>query len=229
MVKKKNQNVEQDSFDSLEEQLTKTESFIETHQKTILIVVTALVLVVGAYMAYNNLYLKSVEQDAQASIFHAEKYFEVDSFDLALKGDGNNFGVLDIIDNYGVSKSANLANFYAGVSYLHKGDFDKAIEYLSDFSSDDVVISAVAIGAIGDAYMEKGNKEKARDFYLKAAKHNTNNFSTPIYLMKAGKANEILGQPKEALEIYEMIKADFPTSNEGRIIDKYITRAKMKI
>ncbi|MFH2096182.1 MAG: tetratricopeptide repeat protein, partial [Bacteroidota bacterium] len=138
-------------------------------------------------------------------------------------------GFLYIIDEYGSTKAGKLANYYAGICYLRLGQFQEAIDYLDNFSSDDVMVGTVAIGATGDAYMELGDTETAIEKYLEAADNNPNDFTTPIYLMKAGRACEILGDYTRALQIYERIDADFKDTQEGRFIEKYITQAKLRI
>jgi tetratricopeptide (TPR) repeat protein len=223
MAKKK--NVQPDSFESVENALSKTEQYIEDNQKSLTIIVAAIVVIVGGYFGYQKFYVNPMENEAQSQMFVAEQYFEKDSFNLALYGDGNYFGFIDIIDEYGVTKAANLANYYAGISYLHLGDYEAAIDYLKGFESDDHIISSMALGAIGDAHSELGELENAISFYIKAANNNSNDFTTPIYLMKAAQVYESLEDFSKALDIYDRVKEEFPRSNEARHIDKYITRA----
>lgn len=209
--------------------LTKAEQFIENNKKPVSIIVIAIILLVGGFFSYKKLYIAPLEKKAHIQMFVAEQYFEKDSFNLALNGDGNNWGFIKIIDEFGATKAANLSHYYAGICYLHIGKFNEAIEQLEDFSSSDVLIASIAKGAIGDAYAELGKKEDALKYYKKAAKINENDFSSPIYLMKAGQVSESLNDYKQALEFYTEIKEKFPRSTEGRQIDKYITRANIMI
>ena len=209
---------------AVEEAFSKTEQFIEKNQKIILIVVGAMILVVLGYFGFKRLYLVPREKEAQSQMFMAEKYFEMDSLTKALKGDGNNLGFLAIIDDYKFTKSANLSHYYAGICYLKKGEFQNAIDQLSDFSTGDEVVGPMAIGAMGDAYMELNNTDKAIGYYLKAADKRTNDLTSPLFLMKAGMAYELAGKNEEALKVYERVKTDFGRTNEGRDIDKYIER-----
>ena len=211
---------------AVEEALSKTEHFIEKNQKIILYIVGALVVLIGGYMAFKKFYLGPKETEAQSQMFWAEKYFEKDSLNLALNGDGNYLGFLDIIDEYGMTKSADLAHYYAGMCYLKKGQFEEAIDHLKDFDSDDQIVSSMAKGALGDAYMELGDNDKALDYYMKAADNNNNLFTTPMFLMKAGWTYEIMGNYAEALKLYERIRKDYYKSYESREIEKYIARAK---
>ena len=191
-----------------------------------MIVIGAIIVIVLGYIGYKKLYLGPKEKEAQGQMFMAQKYFEMDSLNLALNGDGNYLGFLSIIDDYGITKSGNLANYYAGMCYLKKGEFDNAIEHLKKFSSDDEFLSSLSLGAIGDAYMELGDNDKALDFYLKAAKNKENDFTSAQFYLKAGFVYEELKQFDKALEQYEKIKKDFFRSYESRDIDKYIERVK---
>jgi len=211
-------------IEKVEQAFSRTEQFIEKNQKIILIVVGIVVLIVLGFFGFRRFYLEPKEKEAQAQMFMAEKYFEMDSINKALNGDGNYKGFLDIIDQYGITKCANLSHYYAGICYLKKGDYEKAIDYLEDFSSDDQIIGPMATMAIGDAYMELKQTDKAIDYYLEGADKKKNEFTTPVILMKAGWAYEEQGKYEKALEIYKRIKTEFPRSTEGREAPKYIAK-----
>ena len=217
-----------ENLEAVEQALSRTEHFIEDNQKTLTYIVLAIIVVIGGFLGTKKFIISPKEQEAQTQIFMAENYFEKDSFNLALNGDGNYLGVLDIIDNYKVTKTGKLAYYYAGISYLHLGQYENAIEYLQKFKSKDDMILPIAIGAMGDAYSELEDFDKAISQYIKAANINENIFLTPIYLQKAGELLEEQEKPAQALEHYERIKIDFPDSNEAREIDKYISRARLK-
>lgn len=225
MAKDKDKKKE-DSLSEVESALTQTERFIERNRKILTIVIGAVVLVVGGYLAFHALYMQPREKDAQEQMFMAEQYFEKDSFNLAIHGDGNYLGFLDIIDDYGSTQAANLANYYTGVSYLHLGQYQDAIDYLDDFETEDLLLAPVAAGAKGDAYVELNETDKALSAYKKAYGF-TNEFTTPVYLMKAGKLMESTGKLEDALKAYREIKQKYPESNEGRTIDKYIARVEV--
>jgi tetratricopeptide (TPR) repeat protein len=220
------QNGTEGKIIAVEEALGRTEQFIEKNQKIIIIVFVTLMALVLGYFGVKQFYIKPQETKAHAEMFYAEKYFELDSLDLALNGDGEHIGFLDVIDNYGITKASNLAKYYTGIIYLKKGKFDEAISYLKDFKGDDEIVGSIATAAIGDAYMEMNNLDKALENYLKAADQNINNFSSPQCLMKAGFVYEEKGDWGNALKTYERIKKEFFKSQESREIDKYIAKAK---
>lgn len=228
MSKIKNQE-NQDSFEAVENALSKTEQYIEDNRKSLTIIILAIALVVGGYLSYQRFYLAPQEIESQEQMFMAERYFEQDSLRLALDGDGTFYGMLDIIDEFGATKSANLAYYYAGISYLRLGEFEDAIEYLKQFDSNDRLVSTVATGAIGDAYVELEEYAKGVSYYEKAASQNSNELTSAIYLKKAGVVYEELGDYKKALVAYEKIKQDYPNSEEGKEIEKYIAGAKLKL
>ena len=217
-----------DNLSEVESTLTKTEQFLESNQKLITIVIGAIVVVAVGYLGLNKFYLEPRQKDAQDQMFIAQNYFEKDSFNLALNGDGTNSGFLDIIDDFGSTKAGNLANYYAGISYLHMGQYDKAISHLKKFDTDDVMLGPISVGAQGDAALEQGNTEKALSLYTEAYKMNDNQLTTPIYMLKAGELLESSNKTDEAMKLYETIKTKYAESNEGRSIDKYIARAKAK-
>lgn len=228
MVKKKDirKDKTEDGIVAFEEALSKTEKFIEKHQKTLTIVISAIIIIVLGFFGYNKFYLAPLEKEAKSQIFMAESYFQNDSLDKALYGDGNYFGFIDIIDEYGATKTASLANYYAGLCFMKKNDFETAIDHLKKYNGDDIMVSSVAIGVIGDAYIELSQPEKAVNFYLKAANNNVNDFLTPVFLMKAGLAYEEVEEYDKALRNYKRIKEEFGKSYESRDIEKYIVRAE---
>lgn len=217
-----------ENLKEVEHALTSAELFFEKNAKIISIIFGAAVVVALLMLATHRFYTIPHEAKAKEQIFTAEQYFEKDSFNLALNGDGNYPGVLDIIDNYGRTPAGNLAKYYAGISYLHIGKFKEAIDYLEDFKTDDLLLKPVATGAIGDAYAELGNKEKALKYYAEAAEMKENNFTTPIYLLKEGRMYEMMGNKEKALSTYQSIKDKYSESNEGRLVDKYIARLTAK-
>lgn len=210
----------------VQEVYSKTENFIDNNKKRLSLLLLAIIVVVGGYMAYKKLIIAPMEIEAQSAMFMAEKYFEQDSLQLAINGDGQNYGFIDIVDEYSGTKSANLAHYYLGICYRNTGEFEYAIDELKSFSSDDIMISAVALGAIGDCYMELNDVDNAISYYEKAAAHNENNLTSPAYLFKAGLAYEDLQDFAAAEKKYLAIKENYPDSREAQTIEKYIARVE---
>lgn len=211
---------------NVEETLTRTEQFLEENYKPLLIGLGVVVVLVGLIWL-GRMYGVKRNEEAQAQMYQAQRYLEMDSLNLALNGDGNYLGFADIVTEYKFTKAANLARYGAGICNLHLGNYEEAIEYLNKYSKKDKVIGSIAIGATGDAYVELGNIEKGISKYLEAAEYAKNAFNTPLYLMKAAELYEMTGKYAEALKLYERIKEKYPSSTEGVTIDKYIARVKL--
>ena len=226
-MSKKNNQTDRDLLDlEAEEVYSRTEHFIHENKNILLGIVAGILVIVAVVFAYKNLYLAPLEVEAKSEIFMAETYFAQDSLSKAVYGDGQYLGFIDIVDEYGSTKTGNLARYYLGISFLRMGQYEPAISALNKFSSEDKIVSSIAKGAIGDAYMELGDIKKAASNYEKAAHSNENNFTSPIYLMKAAKAHEAMGEYNKALSLYKEIKKEYKSTPEGSDIDKYIARAE---
>ena len=173
-------------------------------------IITAVIIGFAGY----NYYLTSQNEAAQQELFQAQFYFESDSLDLALNGDGNSFGFLEIIEDFSGTKVANLSHFYAGVSYLKLGDFEGATRYLKEFSSDDYLLQARAYSLIGDAYLEQDDFENAIEYYKQACDYKPNESFTPIYLKKLAIAQEQNGYLGKAAASYDIIEKKYPKSTQ---------------
>jgi tetratricopeptide (TPR) repeat protein len=221
---KKDENPQ--TISNVEQTLTRTEHFLEENYKTLLIGLGVIVALVGIVWL-GKLYLNKRNDEAQSQMYQAERYLEMDSLNLALNGDGNYLGFLDIARDYKFTNSGNLARYSAGICYLHLGEYQTAIDFLNKYSKKDKVFGSLAIGATGDAYVESGDMDKGVSKYIEAADFGENSFNTPIFLMKAGEIYELTGKYSEALKIYERIENEYPESTEGTTIEKYIARVKL--
>jgi TolA-binding protein len=209
--------------EALKEKLEGAENWLEENPKIVVGIAAAILIIVGGYFAFN--YYKDNQNDiAQNEMFQAVYYFEADSLDKALNGDGNNLGFLQIIDEFGITDAANLANYYAGVSYLKQGKFELARLYLEDFSSGDLLIQARAYSLVGDSYMEEENYDEAAKYYNKAANYKPNKFFSPGYLMKEALAYEKLNQNDKARETYDKVITQYWESEEFQNARKYKAR-----
>lgn len=204
----------------LGEVYSKTELFIEKNKKPLAGVVVALVAVIAAVVFYNN-WKTGQNVEAAESMWKAEYYFQVDSLDLALNGDNNHLGFLEIADAYGSTPTGGLAKYYIGAIYMKKADFNSALQYYEEADIDDDILSVMRIGGMGDAHIELGNAAKAADLFKKAAEMRTNDFTTPMYLMKAGFAYQQLGQFKDAAAAFQRVADEFPLYGEAATAKKY--------
>ncbi len=218
-------------FNTLDEGSSKTQKWVERNQNKILGLVAIISIVVIGVFAYSKLIKEPNESNALNKMYFAQKKFDEavlinnDSiYNIALNGDDLNMGMLQIIDKFGGTDAANLAHYYSGIMYLKMNDYPNSIKYLSEFSSDDILLSSLATGSIGDAFAELNQFDDAFDYYVKASKSN-NNYSSPMYLFKAGLVAMRLNKFNRAEEYFSIIKQDYPNSTEAKNIDAFISKA----
>ena len=104
--------------------------------------------------------------------------------------------------------------------------YEKGIEFLSKFNSDDEMLGPVSLGAIGDAFSDINQPEDALEYYEKAANKKSNEFTTPLFLYKAGHTAMSLKQYDKAAQLFTQIKEKYAKSDQGIDIDKFINAAK---
>lgn len=203
--------------------LDKLQYRYEQNKKRINIIVGAVVLLILSGIVY-RFYINSQNEKAATAISYAQRYFEADSTNLALNGDGQHPGFLKVMKKYSGTKAANLSRYYAGVCYLKMGDYNNAIKYLKDFDGEGTHAAHAAQGAIGDAYMETGKIKEAIAAYEKAASDGQDMALSPLYLQRAGMAYEMNNQPDQAIKAYKKVRDNYPMSPQARDMDKYLAR-----
>ncbi len=225
--RRKTRKAQQDVLVDIVEVREQAESFYEKNQKILLGIGAGLLLLVGGYFGYKYLYQMPRNKEAAEQMFQAELQFQRDSFELALINPGGGYsGFLDIIDNYKGTAVANLAHYYAGICYLQLGNFQAAISFLEDFRPGGKVTPIMKYGAMGDAYSEMEQWDRAITSYKKAAQAADNEFLTPYYMKKLGLLYEKQEKHRDALETYTSIKAKYPRSQEASNIEKFTSRAR---
>lgn len=216
---------EQEEDINIGEVYSKTEKFLEEKKQPLLIAIGAVAAIVLGTFYYYSMYLPPLKKEAEQSIFLAQQAFSVDSFELAMYGNEEVIGFEEIVEAYGSTSIGNTAKYYMAVSLMHTKSYEDAIEYYKSYTPEDHVTKALKLGGLGDCYAQLGEFEEAITYYEKAANSYVNDFSTPIYLKKAGIVSEKIGDYKEAVDFYETIKSQYPDSQEGRDIEKYLAHA----
>ena len=224
------------AFDALDETASKTEDFVAKNQKYILGFLGAIALVTVGYLLYQKFIAEPNQEEAANDLFVAQQNFQkaVDDagtksdslYNLVLKGSDGKQGVVEIAEQYSGTDAGNLANYYAGVAYLNTGKYAEAITSLEKFKSESTVLNALALGAIGDAFAQKNQPKEALEYYVKAADANKDEFTTPRFLLKAGKTAYALGNKADAVKYYTNIKDNYENTPEGQNIDALIGLAQ---
>ena len=219
-------------FDKLDSSASKTEQFVAKYQNYIISFIGVVALTILSYLAYINFVFEPMEREAISELSQAQYYFDIavntensDSlYYLALNGGEGKYGFLDIIENYNGTQAAKLATYSAGMSYLNLKNYEKAIFFLDQFDSEDVLLSALSKGAIGDAFAEIGQVDDAYEYYVLAFQASQNSFTTPKYLYKAAMIADLNNQKKLALSYLKRIKKDYPEAIESKLVDVQIGR-----
>ncbi len=195
----------------------------QKYQKPLSTVLTVVIVAVVGYFGYTKWYKGPNEEKANAALAMPQLYFQADSMNLALNGDGKNLGFAKIEKKYSGTAAANLAHYYAGVAYMKTGDFKNAIKSLGDFDGKGTILAYQAYGALGQAYMEDGNKAKAIEFFKKAT-DGKDDLITPLYLYHLGLAYEANNNMNEAKETFKRIRDEYPRSIHARDMDKELAK-----
>lgn len=206
-----------------------TSKFVRENQKSLIFIAGAIVAMVIIYLAYQKLYLAPREEKASSQMYVAQEFWSKKEWDKAIKGDAGYPGFEKILSDYSNTKSANLAYFYLGTAYLNKGEYQKAIDNLTNYRGGDSMVAAEALGGTGDAYVELKDYDKASTYFKKAADKASNKFLSPFYLKKLGLVYEAQNDNKSASDTYKKIKSDYPESNEAQSMDAYIARVDAKL
>ena len=206
--------------------IAKAKDFWSKYSKPIMIASVLIIVAVGGWYIYQNFFKKPNEEKAVEAMFKAEEYYRLDSVNLALNGDGQNWGFLKVIDKYGGTKAGNLANFYAGNCYIKLNENDKALKYLKKFDGDSKPVQPRAYKLMADAYADLGKNADALTYYKKAARHfEKDETNSAEYLFYAAYlADRVIKDPKEAIELYKELKEKFPKSNQAREADNYLAQ-----
>ncbi|MEO5777872.1 MAG: tetratricopeptide repeat protein [Flavobacterium sp.] len=224
------------AFDTLDQSASRAEDFVQKNQKYILGFLTVVALATVSYLLYQKFIAEPKQEEAANELFIAQQNFQkaVDAtgtksdslYSLVLKGSEGKFGVVQIAEEYSGTDAGNIANYYAGISYLNTKKYAEAISSLEKFKSDDIMLSTIAIGAIGDAYAQQNKQKEALEYYIKAADANKNELTRPRYLLKAGKTALVIGNKADALKYFTDIKDNYDTAPEAQAVDALIGLAQ---
>lgn len=222
-------------FNSLDAGASRTEEWVQKNQKMIFIFIGVIALGIVGYMLYDKMLVGPKEDDAANEMFQAEQYFTqaVDApvasdslYNLALNGGEGKKGFLAIINDYSGTDAANLAHYFAGMSYLNTGKFKEAVDHLEQFKTKDDILTAQAYGATGDAFAQLKDNNSALEYYEKAVKASDNEVTAPRYMFKAAQLQLAANKKAEALKYFTEIKEKYETSPEGINIDAHIAMAE---
>ncbi|MEO8108642.1 MAG: tetratricopeptide repeat protein [Ginsengibacter sp.] len=220
-----------------EDVVQRARGFWANYNKPVMYIASAIIIILGGWLVYKYMFKIPGEEKANDAIFITQKYFSdfsnapADSTKAllaakVLNGDGVNAGALKIISKYSGTDAANLSEYYAGASYLHLKQYDKAIKYLKDFNAHGATqIKSRALGMIGDASAELKRNDDALDYYKKAADVNDKDeFTSSEFLFRAALFAEVTGKTKDAIDLFKKIKDQYPLSEKAADVDRYLAK-----
>ncbi|MCC6448086.1 MAG: tetratricopeptide repeat protein [Chitinophagaceae bacterium] len=213
-----------DNEPTSEQRLKWFENWYHSKSKLINNILIGVLAVVAGFFAYNKFFKEPKIDKSNDAIFRAQTYFGMDSLNWALNGDGANPGFLTIISKYSGTPAANLAEYYAGISYLKLGDFAKAESHLKKFDGKGTMVSLVAKGALGDASMELNKPDDAIKAYQEASSDLNNVLLSPIYIERKAIAYEMKNNKDEAIKAYKLIIDEYPSSPQAASSHKSLAR-----
>ena len=95
------QEIKQEQVLNVEEAVSCSEAFINKNKKVITISVTAVLVLIAAFILVSNFVIAPREQKANEALFVGEKYFQNGDYETALAGDQNEYaGFEAVISDY---------------------------------------------------------------------------------------------------------------------------------
>lgn len=206
--------------------IAKAKDFWTKYGKLTTAISVAVILLAGGWYAWQNFVKKPKEAKAVEAMFRAEEYYKMDSINKALNGDGQYWGFLKVIDQYGGTKAGNMANFYAGSCYIKINENEKALKYLKKFSTSSKPLQARAYKLMADAYGDLGQNSNALEYYKKAAYHfeKEEAFSSDCLFTAAYFAQKVMNDTKTATSLYQELKKKFPSTQQALDAETYLAQ-----
>lgn len=210
----------------IESAIGKTEKFIYDNGKKLLVLVAVIAVVTAGYMAYKHILVPGRAEKAGNMMFVAQQNFAEGMYEVALNGDGNNAGFLDVISKFRRTPQGNIATHYAGICYSKLGDYENALAYLAKYRHTDgvpnAIINAQNYGLQADLLVQGDNFDRAIEMYNKAISVGNNVFTSPLYLKKVGLVYMKQNKTDDAAAAFQRILDEYPQSFEARDIEKYL-------
>ena len=218
-------NKKQAQTSEIDQSIAASVSFFEKFKKQIFTCGGILLAVIIAALLIHQFVITPRNERARQSIFLAQQQFQNGNFEVALNGNEEGMGFLQVADKFGCTKTANLAHLYAGICYERLGKYEEAVAELEKYSSKgDAMISPAALAALGNCYAKLNDFKKAAETLMKAAEKADNNTLSPTFLIQAGQLYESLGEKDKARACYETIQKKYKESFEYSNVSKYLER-----
>ncbi len=196
---------------------------IEKNRSVVLAGAAVVVIVVVAVVGFSML-MAQRDKTAVDRMAGAVRAWESSDYRGAIDGTDQFMGLSAVIEEYGSTRTGNLARYYAADAHFQLGEYDQALELFEAYDKEANHLGAAALAGEAAIHATRGENEEAGDLYRRAATIFTSDVTSPMYLLKAGQAYEAAGRAAEARRAYEQIRDDYATSQEARDIAFFLAR-----
>lgn len=217
-MSKKDQTKDESNVLNVQEVYARTEGFVEKNRKALFGVLGAVAVGFIGFFSYQYLYLHPKEVEASNAMWKAQQYMEIDSLDWAQNGHEEFEGLESIAQKYSGTKQGKLAHYYLGIIYRDKADYQTALDHFKEADFDDNAVGIIAMGNVGDMYIELGNNEEGAAWLEKAARRaasaDSKYYLGPVYMLKASKAFMEIGNDDKAISLLTSVTEDFDKNTQ---------------
>jgi tetratricopeptide (TPR) repeat protein len=200
-----------------------TQSWLEENKKRLSTIGgIALVVILGAWFYVNN--ARNNNEKASNDLAKVFTYYDNGQYQAAINGvpEKNIPGLQTIVDNYGSTKTGNLAKFYLANAYYNLQNYDKALDLYDGVGSSVEIIAVSALAGEAACYEAKGDYDKAAKYYEKAGKKNSDDPNAAENLVNAARNYTKKGDKERAVELYKLVKEEYAQSAAARDAERFL-------
>lgn len=223
MSTKKTETTES-GLEAINDSLTSMTNKVQDNKKLITICSLAVVAVVVIILAYVYFFRGPGINKANDAIGTADLTLAQGNDSVALAQ------YMNVADEYGYD-AANRAALQSAILLYQKGDYEKALDYLSKYSAKEEIIGSAAYSLKGDCYVNLDKLQDAVKCYKDAISQSDENPAyTPYFMLKLARVYEAQKKYADQLSTLEKIKAEYPSyCGQHRVdLDAMIDLARLR-
>jgi tetratricopeptide (TPR) repeat protein len=195
------------------------------HKKQVGTVLTVAVVVVLGVVVYLNNQATNNEK-ASTDLAKVYSFFDGGQYQQAIDGipERNIPGLKSIVENYGGTRSGDMARFYLASAYYSMGKYDDALEQFEDTGDLGPRLGVARLSGMAGCYEARQKYSEAGEYYEKAATAYADDINAAENLNNAARSYASAGNKEKALELYKKLKKSYPTTSFGREADRFISQ-----
>lgn len=231
MAKSRKQELKEDTFSKITK---KTEQFIVNNLKTILLAISAVVILGGIYFAVNHV-LSRKEKEAESAFSKIYLVYSDANADTSLD-DGQlkdklmtlneDFGV--VLELYPKSSAASRSAYYIGNTLYRYEEYEEALEYYAKGARIKQKSYSALLCVQGEAscYEQLEDYQNAQNRYNHIIDKYGDSFLVPMVRFSLGQIYEKQNMYDDAREQYNSIVTDYSWSSWADLAEKKILLLK---